>query len=295
MSYDVDSGVLLYALGVLFGLAALVLFLPDVVFGLSITVRAALLFLAFLAFLVAGFALERDLLDIVAFALSAACYVAFVWYVVSRYDASRTASFLAFAASAALFVGLGYVARERAPTVPTRTAIAVVVGLAAVSGGLVVADAAGGDVTYDVTLEESATVELVERGPEGHVVASDSVPVGTLTATNEFVFTRPADPPDIDGCVVGLEGASENGGEDDRLPAGLRAEHVSVSYDYSELRRNDVISGNAERTVSIETRPRLEADDTGTIELAVERGSTCDVERDEPTLLVLVGEDAYRR
>lgn len=286
MDTDVDSGVLLYALGVLFGLAAFVLFLPDVVFGLSITVRAALLFLAFVAFLIAGFALERDVLDLVAFALSAAAYVAFLWYVLSRYDASRTTAFLALAVSAALFVGLGYVVRERSPALPARTAVALVLGIAVVAGGLIAVDAVGGDVTYDVTLEDGATIELVEEGPEGHVVASGDVEVGTLTATNDFAFARPMDPPDLDGCVVGTEPAGSDG--------DLRVEHASVSYDYSQLRSNDVLAGNAERTAALRARVHVQADETGSIDLAIERGSDCDVERDEPTLIALVGEDAQR-
>ncbi|MFB6222774.1 MAG: DUF1109 domain-containing protein [Haloarcula sp.] len=74
MRLAIDSGKLLYVLGILFAIAALLYFVRDVVFGLSITVKSALLLLGFIAFFVAGIALERDVLDIVAFALSGVTY-----------------------------------------------------------------------------------------------------------------------------------------------------------------------------------------------------------------------------
>src|SRR6056297_2695609 len=112
MRFAIDSGKLLYALGVLFAAAALLYFIRDVVFDLSITVKAALLLLGFVAAFTAGVAVERDVLDVVAFALSGVTYVVFVGYVVVRYRPGETGTFLLLAASAALFVGLGYALRE---------------------------------------------------------------------------------------------------------------------------------------------------------------------------------------
>lgn len=114
MRFDIDSGKLLYALGV--------------VFDLSITVKAALLLLAFVAFLVAGLTLQRDVLDAVAVALAG------VTYVVVRYEPSETGIFLLLALSAGLFVSLGDALRERNLTVPRWRATTVVARTATSSG-----------------------------------------------------------------------------------------------------------------------------------------------------------------
>lgn len=280
MSYDVDSGIVLYALGVLFGLAALVYFLPDVVFGLSITVRAALLLFAFLAFLVGGFALERDVLDQVSFALAAAAYVVFVWYVVTRYELGETGTFLLLAASAALFVGLGFATRERDVAVPRRTALAVVGALLAVALVLVVADAVAGGVAYELQLRETATAEEpLERPPNEERLVPAETQVGTVTATNQFAFREPLDLPRLGGCLAGVDGAGRD--------------FVHVGYDRGHD-RSEAIASRSETTVPIEATVPVRANASEPREYAIERGTDCDVEREAPTLIVLVGEDAVR-
>ncbi|MEY7849216.1 DUF1109 domain-containing protein [Natrarchaeobius sp. A-rgal3] len=276
MNLDLDGGKVLYALGVVFALVALLYFVQDVVFGLSITVRSALLFALFVGFFAGGVAIGRGALDVVSFALAAITYTVFVWYVVNRYDPGETGIFLALAVSAALFVGLGYAVRERGVTISLRTAGVVVLALLCVSLVLVGADVLGGGVSYDTDLEESVTVIPAEEDPTDRDGTPAEVSVGTASATNEFVFTRPLDHPTIYGCVAG---------SDDVL-----GDEVSVRYE--SYQHPDAIGANEEHSVELEARLLLE-DDVDETTLSVERVDdleNCDVTRSEPTLIVVVDE-----
>jgi len=279
MRFAIDSGKLLYALGVAFAVAALLYFSRDVVFDLSITVKAALLFLAFVGFFLAGLAVQRDVLDVVAFALAGVTYVVFVGYVVVRYGPSETGTFLLLVLSAALFVTLGYLLREGAFVVPRRQAIGVAVGLLLVGVALVGVDAVGGEVSYELRTESSVTVEPPTDGPTPY--SRTERRVGTLTATNEFVFTRALSLPELSGCLVGVGG-------------GPRTD-VYLSYDYPGYAQPDTIAGGATREFPIRTNLAVDRNQTEPVSYNVERGSDCTAQRDEPTLLIAVGEENRQR
>ncbi|MDS0282591.1 DUF1109 domain-containing protein [Haloarcula onubensis] len=274
MRFAIDSGKLLYALGVAFAAAALLYFSRDVVFGLSITVKAALLFLAFVALFLAGLTTRRDVLDVVAFALAGVTYVVFVGYVVLRYGPSETGTFLLLSVSAALFVALGYLLREGAVTVPRRQATTIVAGLLLVGVALVGLDAVGGGVTYDVATESSVTVDPPGDGPTPY--SRDERRVGTVTASNGFVFTRALDLPDVRGCLVG--------------PGTERAD-VYLSYDYPGYDRPDTIGGGATREFPVVADFAVDRNRTEPVTYAVERGGDCGADRSAPTLLVAVGDE----
>ena len=274
MRLAIDSGKLLYALGVLFAAAALLYFVRDVVFDLSITVKAALLLLGFIAFFVAGVALERDVLDVVAFALSGVTYVVFVGYVVVRYSPGETGIFLLLAASAGLFVGLGYALRAGIPTPSRRTAGYALGGLLVVSVLLVGADALSGGVTYDVQTNESVTVSVPEpaQGPGGYPPVRKRF--GAVTASNPSPFLRALDLPAISGCLVGPTDASR---ED---------VWVDVERDWDE----DTIAGSTTRSYAIMGEVRLDTNRTEQVTFAIERGVDCSTERSEPTIAIQVGD-----
>lgn len=275
MRLAIDSGKLLYALGVAFAAAALLYFSRDVVFDLSITVKAALLFLLFVALFLAGLVTQRDVLDVVAFALAGVTYIVFVGYVVVRYGPSETGTFLLLALSAGLFVTLGYLLRAGDITVPRRQATAVAGGVLLLSVALVGLDAVGGGVSYDLATEESVTVEPPEGGPTPY--SERDRRVGTLTASNGFVFTRALSLPRLDGCLVGV-------GE------GLPTD-TYVAYEYSGSPRPDTIAGGATRTYPVVADLPIDRNATEPVAYAIERGSDCTVERDRPTLLVSVDDD----
>lgn len=276
MNLNVDSGKLLYALGVVFAAAAFAYFVRDLVFGLSITVKALLLFVAFVGFFVSGIAIQRDVLDVVAFALSALAYVVFVGYVLSRYDLAETATFLVFAGSAVLFVGLGYSLRERSVTVSRRTAGYVLLGLVAVSAVFVGADLYGGDVTYTIEVTETVTVERLDEGPRDREVYMAAGSVGTVTATNDFVFTRTLELPTVRGCVLGTDAVEEN--------------RITLQYDQRRYDRSGTIPGNTERSFDLTVQVPVDANATQPPEFAVEKADDCEGSRTEPTLLVVTGE-----
>ena len=274
MRFAIDSGKLLYALGIPFAAAALLYFVRDVVFNLSITVKAALLLLGFITLFVAGVALERDVLDVVAFALSGVTYVVFVGYVVVRYSPGETGTFLLLAASAGLFVGLGYALRAGIPTPSRRTATVALGGLLVVSAVLVGADALSGGVTYDVQTNGSVTVSVpgTERGGGGY--PSVNRQVGTVTALNPSPFLRALNPPTVSGCLVG---PTENLRED---------VWVDVDRDWDE----DTLAGSSIKSYAITGEFRLDTNRTGQVPFAIERGTDCSVVRSEPTIVIQVDE-----
>lgn len=279
MDFELDAGKLLYAIGVGLAIAALVYFVRDLVFGLSITVKAALLFLAFAAFFAVGAATERDVLDAVAFALSGGAYLVGLGYVVTSYPIEDTGTFLLLAVSAALFVGLGYLLRERGFALPVRTAASVVAVLAVVSLVLVGADAVGGGVTYDLATNESITVEPpTGEYPDDHVPGVEKR-VGALTATNEFVFRRALDPPRVEACVVDADGVVRR--------------HAGVSLDAPGERYGHPQSIGGGETVPLHLTLHLDRDrnQTESVTYAVEQAGECPTDVDGPTVAVVVDPD----
>lgn len=272
MRLAIDSGKLLYVLGILFATAALLYFVRDVVFDLSITVKSALLLLGFIAFFIAGMALEQDVLDVVAFALSGVTYVVFVGYIVVRYRPGETGTFLLLAASAGLFLGLGYALRDGVPTPSRRTAGYAVGGILLVSLVLVGADALSGGVTYDVQTNESVTVSV----PETERETGEAVPVtrriGTVTATNPSPFLRVLDLPSLSGCLVG--------------PTDVPRERMWVRADSSW--DEDTIGGSTTTSYGITAEFRISANQTEPRTYAIERDISCSAQRSEPTIAITV-------
>jgi len=279
MRFDIDSGKLLYALGIAFAAAALLYFARDVVFDLSITVKAVLLFVAFVTFVLGGVTLQRDVLDVVAFALAGVTYVVFVGYVVLRYGPSETGTFLLLALSAGLFVALGYGLRQGKLTVNRQQATTVAAALLVLSVALVGLDALGGDVTYDFETAQSVTVDPVAADEPAPYVER-SVRIGTMTATNDFVFTRALSLPSLRGCLAGVENVSRN--------------DVWVSYDFPSDTRPDTIAGGTTRAFSVRADVPVDVNRTDVVAYSIERGSDCDVERTQPTVIVTVGADDDR-
>ncbi len=272
---DIDSGTILYALGVVFAALATLYFLRDVVFRLSVTVKALLLLFGFVAFFVAGVAIQRDVLDTVAFALSVVSYVAFVAYVIGRHNPGETGVFLLFTLSAGLFIGLGYGLRERGLSVSTRTAGYVVLGLAVASAVLVSADALGGGVSHELEVDDSVTF-TAPASEDARRSENLKRTVATVTATNGFVFRRPVALPEIETCVAG----------DQRLPAD-----VEVDYKNHWQLSSDTIAGSGTETYDVVATIYWEENASQETTLAVERGTDCETRRAQPTLLVSFGDD----
>ncbi|EMA34551.1 hypothetical protein [Haloarcula japonica] len=272
MRLAIDSGKLLYALGVLFAAAALLYFVRDVVFDLSITVKAALLLLGFIALFVAGVALERDVLDVVAFALSGVTYVVFVGYVVVRYSPGETGTFLLLALSAGLFVGLGYALRAGIPTPSRRTAAVVLGSLLVVSGVFVGADALSGGVTYDVQTDESVTVSIPETEQTPDRYPYIEAEIGAVTASNPSPFLRALTLPSLSGCLVGPTDHPQD------------SVYVDTDIEWDE----DTIGASTTKSYAVSAELPIDPNRTESKTYTIEQGIDCSAERSEPTIAIQV-------
>ncbi len=282
MTPTVDGETLLYVLGVAFALGTLAYFASEVVFDLSITVTAALLLLAFLVFFVVGLAVDREPLDTVAFAVSGLAYVVCLGYVISRYEPSEGVVFVLLAASAGLFVGLGYALQGDRLAVDRRTAGLAVVAIAAVGLLLVGVDSAGG-VEYSIGLDEETVLTPTHEDPEANRVYTEQE-IGTLTASNPTVFTRAVDPPSLSGCLAGVD--ARNTGREAR---------VRVRYESRSYERSNRLPRGGTQHLAIEASAELPAEvvaDNRTV--AVERGEDCAGTRSEPTIIVVVDQSDGR-
>ena len=279
MNLDVDGGTLLYVLGIGFALAALAYFIRDVVFALSITIKAALLFIAFLAFLLGGVVMDRDVLDRVSLVLGGAAYVVFLAYVVTRYGLDATGIFLALAASAVLFIGLGYGVRQHRPDISARTGTILAVALVGLAVLLVGADVATAGVSYDTEVEESITVSVPADAPADQMVVPVETTIGTVTVNNDGPFTRPVSLPAVSGCLAGMDAGAQT---------DVYLDYRPRSYD-----RPDYIAGGETQSYTLVAQLPV-PNETETLNVTVERGTDCEMSRDEPTLIVDVSETGGR-
>jgi len=288
MAPTLDSGTLLYVLGVGFALGALAFFASEVVFDLSITVTAALLFLTFLAFLVVGLTIERESLDRVAFAIAGLAYVVWLVYVASSYDLNEISVFVLLVASAAFFVAFGYGLRENRLTVERRTAVVLLVGFAGVGLLLVGADSIG-TMEHSATFDNEIVISPEEEHPEEdiHIIRQQ---IGTLTTSNTALFTRALDQPSISACLVGVAADERSG---DR--SAITPDQVRTSYAPSRFNQPDQLGRNEEFTAAIRVSFEVSTEviDEGE-SLVIERADDCSETRDEPTLFVAF-EDAEVR
>lgn len=273
MAPSLDSETLLYVLGVAFALGTLAFFASNVAFDLSITVTAALLLVAFVALLIGGLAIDRAPLDTIAFAVSGLAYVVFLGYVVTRYRPEPATVFVLLAASAGLFVGLGYALQENRLTIDRPTARFALLGLAAFGVLLVGADSIG-DVEYTVDLNDDFVLNETYE-PEGEDLIFGEARVGTLTVTNPTLFTREVNPPTLTGCLVGVENRRA-------------VRDVYVEYDPPSYQLRDRLGRNEATTADIQASVELPANATAPGQsIPIERAESCGVTRSEPTLIVV--------
>lgn len=272
MDLDVDPAKVLYVVGVLFGVAAVLYFARDIVFELSITVRALLLLLAFVVLLVAALSAEDDLLVPVFSVLSAAAYLAFLAYALSRFDVGADGTFFALLVSAGLFLALAYLVRERDVSPSRRTAQYAVVATLLVGVAAVGADVAASEVDYEVDVAN-----------EGAVDDSGRVVLGTLTVHNRFVFREPIDLPQSFACVA-VPGVAEH---------DVRPTPVAYRID-GERGVPDSVPGGAALEVTMTVR--LTPDEVAALDgpIPVERAEECPTESADPRIVVIVGGEMTR-
>ncbi|WP_323191061.1 hypothetical protein [Halostella sp. PRR32] len=269
MDFEIDDVKILYGLGVLFGLGALVYFGRDLVFELSVPVKSLLLLLGFVAFFTAASAIDRPTLDSVLYVLSGGAYLMFLGYTIDRYDVGDTGVFLALVFSSMLFIGLGYLLREREAGLPWRQSRYVLAVVAVVAGLLIVADLLGGGVVYTAALEN----EVTSTPDDPQMI------VGTVTAKNEFVGARKLSPPSVSACVY--------------TPDRRDSDAQLVWPDDYSYATAEVIGGGEEVELDIRVWHRVPGENNETAQqFTVERAAECPDETSvtEPTVVVVLDE-----
>lgn len=266
MVLDVDRVTILYAVGILLGIAATFYFGFQLLEDLSPVTTAFLLFLGFAGLLIVAVALETERLDLVVYALSAGFYLVFVAYLLATFDLGDGGTFLLLAGSSGLFIALGYLASRGLLVLSRRQAQLGVVVVLLVGVALVGIDVVGAQST------ESATFESEIDVPEPR----EMVQVGTVTVENEFFLPRETDLTRYYACVY--------------TPA---MEPTSLRHDPSP--RDLLLSGGETRefALTLPSRPFYDADgelregvrDHETI--PVERADDCPDDVDEPRIVVV--------
>lgn len=266
MALGLDREKLLYAVGILLGVAATAYFGFQLFDQVSPVTTAFLLFAGFLCFLVVGIGFDVETLDVVAYALAAGCYLVFVAYVLSRFDVGDGGTFLLLAGSSALFIALGYLAQRDSLVIERRRAKLSVVAVLLVAVALVGVDLVGPQPTTDAEFEESVEVPDVR----------DRATVGTVTVTNGFFLPRRADVERYHACIYGLE----------YRPAPL---------EYRPSLGSPLLSGGESRSYDLALPGFVFYDDNGTRRegfrnletVPVETAPECPERSDEPKVVVV--------
>jgi hypothetical protein len=182
---------LLYTVGALLGIAAIAYFGTEILAGLSPEIKAVLLFLIFVFFLVSS--RLRDWFEDIAYVLAAGSFLIFVAYLFGTFSLGTSAVFVVLALSSVLFVGLGYLENSGRLDVPTRTATAVLVVVVALGAGVVVVDMLGPQPEFETTTVDELDAAAVND--------SGLVTVGETTVTNNHFLSRSVRLEDQTACL----------------------------------------------------------------------------------------------
>lgn len=268
-----EGSKLLYAVGVLFGVLALAYFGSELVFALSPTVKATLLFVAFVVLLVLGGAIERTGLDAAVYALAAGSYLVFVWYLIGTFELGEGGVFLVLGLSSLLFLGLGYLVRETGLVVGRRIAFGVLIVGVVLAGGLIAVDALGPQPTYAAEFDEEVNLEGAEPWSD--------VRVGTLVVENEHVLSRTLEAPTYEACSYTADGLHER---DAVWAGGYESEEIAGSR----------LEGGESASFELTVGTWLFADENGEIldtfedgPIPIETASECPAEADGPRLVIV--------
>lgn len=268
MDLDFDSSYILYGLGAILGIAAIIHFSSELILSLSPTVKSVLLFLLFGLLLLLGNRTEIKPLDIALYTLSAASYLVFLTYTIGKFDYTANQTFILLGLSSVLFLGLGYLVREKDFRVSMEQAKNWSIGILVLGLALVAFDAAGAQTTYLLEPEQQVTVTQ-EPGQQ--------VQVGEVTATNRFLFSRQLELPNYRGCLY--------------LPDSAAREQVDVSihYDYRSTDSRNLIGGSEQRQYPLQlghTRVLEDQNISSMENIPVEQMESCPEESDVGLVIV---------
>jgi len=270
MVRNIDSSYILYGIGALLGIAAILYFGQEVLLSLSPTVKSALLVLAFGFFLVSGLHTTRGSFSTVLIILAAGAYIIFLGYTIIRFTLTTNQIFLSLAASSALFIGVAYTVGERDIALTRDQAKYLLGGCVLLAALLITGDVLGPQATVSTTIVDSIDRTAAEQG---------ETVVGTIQAANPFILSRMKDLPGYSACLV---------------TANASARHPVMLED-GDGGRTVLLRAGATRVENITVRfPALTADDVpqdlqfpnDVDTIPVEQARRCPDTREESTLVI---------
>lgn len=281
MDIEFESSKVLYLVGALLGVAAIVYFSMEIIVELSPTLKSATLLLGFVFFFAAAQYADSDPLDAVLYVLAAGSYLVFLGYTVFRFTLGANGVFLLLAASSTLFIALGYALHEKEVGLTGRQAAVAMAAVVAVVVAGAAFDYLGPQATIETEFRDTVSVESVES-PDEQVV------VGEAVASNPFVLSRTAELPGLHAC----------------LPATGATQPLSYRSDDGFVSRNMLLGGGEERSYRItlqaaafynrSSRPPRIDERYGNASLPVERREECPPSGSGEAGVVVV-ENAVRR
>ncbi len=200
MDFKIDRFSILYGLGVILGIVAVIYFGQQLILDLSPTIKSLLLLFLFLFFLIVGIYTDTSILDNVSLILSGSSYIIFLGYTIFRFNIGQNGTFLFLAFSSVLFIGLGYLLREKNTKISSKQVKILIIGLVLVSGILLVADISGSQPTYSLDLKEQIYISNNDTSID-RPIDRRSIEVGSITIRNDFVLSRIVDVPSYDACI----------------------------------------------------------------------------------------------
>ncbi len=243
-----DSSYILYGLGALLGIFAILYFGGEILLSLSPTVKSLILFTSFVFFLVSSLYLKTDTINTVLTVLSGGAYIVFLGYTVFRFTLSSNQIFVLLAFSSILFVGLGYMIRERGLSLTAQQSKLVLAGCVLVVLILITVDVFGSQASVDATWEDEV---------DAAQFVDSEVTIGTLQLQNDFIFSRVVDVPRHRICLF----------------APNQSERITRSAVSDDLSGSTLLSGGETRTTDVTVQfPVVPAD----VEEEHDRGLTAD-------------------
>lgn len=266
MDFKVDNAYILYGAGVFLGIISVLYFGLEIILSFSPVTKSLLLLSGSVIFFSSALYISNKVLDKTLYLLSATSYVVFLGYTLAKFSFGSELTFLALAASSALFIGLGYLVSEEKLDLEKEKIKRFLGVVGILVAGLIVFDVVGAEVQQDLLLEEKVTVS--ER---------EDAQIGVLKVQNDFVLHREFELKDYDACLY-RSGEKEN------------------AYVRYENNRDDLIAGMSSREVPLKLSGipiGHETNKTFEGEYSVEKRESCPESLETNTIVVV--EEGDRR
>lgn len=274
MVRNIDGTTILYGIGAVLGIAAVLYFGQEVLLSLSPTIKSGLLFLAFSVFLIAGIHLGKNTINTALVVLSVGTYIVFLGYTIFRFRPSTNTIFLALAASSALFIGIAYAVNERELTL-TQDQVKYIIG-----GGLILAALL---ITGDVLGPQASTTTEFADTVNLSSATDGRITIGTVQSDNPFIFSRTVDYPRYRACLVTSNATKrlESHANIDSRQKTLLSGWETATYN---ITARFPVAASAPDQPSHPDLPSISANELETV--PVIQAEECPDTRDEPALIV---------